>query len=283
MGGIPEPKKLRDITILSYFGQCVSGVGNENLRKNLLRATTPYVVSWDDVSVQVLHTTISSYSIPKVFNMSLVGLGQILNKNIDITSLKPDDKVEHPTCSNISLNPNAPEFVPGGSEIQSQAEQNTSDNNQKNSVNSSEHEVESLRPPKLLPHTQICRNLGFGFVRGIDTQKRLFYVITPLPLQEMQFVNCLTMGAVTLPNGIIGSQAVQIDSKKNSMHSKRTLNIKRMTKYQQSGYNHEWQKENNVPYLATKPETSLNHNLYSSPFSEPWQRYSKPKFQESID
>ena len=54
-------------------------------------------------------------------------------------------------------------------------------------------------------------------MRGIDTQKRLFYVITPLPLQEMQFVNCLTMGAVTLPNGIIGSQAVQIDSKKNSM------------------------------------------------------------------
>ena len=65
--------------------------------------------------------------------------------------------------------------------------------------------------------------------------------------------------------------------------SKRTLNIKRMTKYQQSGYNHEWQKEYNLPYLATKPETSLNHNLYSSPFSEPWQRYSKPKFQESID
>ena len=111
-------------------------------------------MSWDDVAVQVLHTTISSYSIPKVFNMSLVGLGQILNKNIDITSLKPDDKVEHPTCSNISLNPNAPEFVPGGLEIQSQAEQNTSDNNQKNSVNSSEHEVESLRPPKLLPHTR---------------------------------------------------------------------------------------------------------------------------------
>ena len=25
--GIPEPKKLRDITILSYFGQCISGQG----------------------------------------------------------------------------------------------------------------------------------------------------------------------------------------------------------------------------------------------------------------
>ena len=53
-------------------------------------------------------------------------------------------------------------------------------------------------------------------MRGIDTQKRLFYVVTPLPLEEMQFVNCLTMGAVTLPNGIIGNQAVQIDTK-NSM------------------------------------------------------------------
>ena len=59
--------------------------------------------------------------------------------------------------------------------------------------------------------------------------------------------------------------------------------MRRMAKYQQSGYNHEWQKDNNVPYLATKPETSSNHNSYSSPFSEPWQRYSKPKFQESTD
>ena len=129
-------------------------IGNENLRKNLLRAATPYVVSWDDVAVQVLHTTISSYSIPKVFNMSLVGLGQILNKNLDITSVRPDDKVEHPTSSNISLNPKAPEFVPGRSEIRSHAEQNTSENNVKNVKHSNEHEVEPLRPPKLLPHTR---------------------------------------------------------------------------------------------------------------------------------
>ena len=112
------------------------------------------MVSWDDVAVQVLHTTISSYSIPKVFNMSLVGLGKILNENIDVTSVKANDKLEHPTSSNISLNPNAPEFVPGGSEIQSQAEQNTSENNVKNIVHSSEHEVEPLRPPKLLPNTR---------------------------------------------------------------------------------------------------------------------------------
>ena len=86
--------------------------------------------------------------------MSLVGLGKILNENIDITSVKPDDKLEHPASSNIFLNPNAPEFVPGGSEKQSQAEQHTSENNVKNIVHSSEHEVEQLRPPKLLPNTR---------------------------------------------------------------------------------------------------------------------------------
>ena len=31
MWGIPEPKKLRDITILSYFGQCCPKAGKINL------------------------------------------------------------------------------------------------------------------------------------------------------------------------------------------------------------------------------------------------------------
>ena len=56
-------------------------------------------------------------------------------------------------------------------------------------------------------------NIGFGFIRGIDTKKRLFYVVTPLAPEEMQLINCITMGAVTLPEGIIGSQATNINQK----------------------------------------------------------------------
>jgi hypothetical protein len=58
-------------------------------------------------------------------------------------------------------------------------------------------------------------NIGFGFVRGVDTEKRLFYVVTPVPPEEMEFVNCLTLGALTLPTGIIGSQAAQLMQSSN--------------------------------------------------------------------
>ena len=59
-------------------------------------------------------------------------------------------------------------------------------------------------------------NVGFGFVRGIDTEKRLFYIVTPLLPEEMQFVNCITIGAVTLPTGVISSQAQRLDKTSNS-------------------------------------------------------------------
>ena len=44
---------------------------------NMLKAAIPYEVSWDDVGVQVLHTTVSQASLPKLLNMSLVGLGEV--------------------------------------------------------------------------------------------------------------------------------------------------------------------------------------------------------------
>ena len=67
------------------------------------------------------------------------------------------------------------------------------------------------RPPNLVSQQAISRNLGFGFVRGVDNQKRLFYVVTPVPPEEMQSVNCLTLGAIILPTGIIGSQAANLN------------------------------------------------------------------------
>ena len=62
----------------------------------------------------------------------------------------------------------------------------------------------------------VSLNVGFGFVRGIDTEKRLFYIVTPLLPEEMQFVNCITIGAVTLPTGVISSQAQRLDKTSNS-------------------------------------------------------------------
>ena len=63
--------------------------------------------------------------------------------------------------------------------------------------------------------SEICRNIGFGFVRGVDTEKRIFYVVTPIGLEEMQLVNCLSMGAVTLPTGIIGNQTEQYNQEQS--------------------------------------------------------------------
>ena len=38
----------------------------------------------------------------------------------------------------------------------------------------------------------------------------------------------------------------------------------------------------NLPYLVTHagPNSRQNHGSSATPFSAPWQRYSKPKFQE---
>ena len=42
---------------------------------------------------------------------------------------------------------------------------------------------------------------------------------------------------------------------------------------------------NNLPYLVTHagPKTGQNPGLSATPFSAPWQRYSKPKYQEQTE
>ena len=132
--------------------------GNENISRNLLQAVTPYVVSWDDVAVQVLHTTISSFSIPKLFNMSLVGLGQIQTRDIDQTSMKHREPGsvtmnKDQRRPNISLNPRAPEFVPGTATGKQIAEKDIHvpvSTNDDITNTSKENKNEPLRPPKLL-------------------------------------------------------------------------------------------------------------------------------------
>ena len=78
----------------------------------MLRAATPYLVSWDDVSVQVLQANISAPSIPKLLNMSLVGLGQLKD---DQESLSKDSNLplNNSEPTNSLLNSSANLLTPG--------------------------------------------------------------------------------------------------------------------------------------------------------------------------
>ena len=48
--------------------------------------------------------------------------------------------------------------------------------------------------------------IGFGFVRGVDIPQKLFYVVTPLGIEDLAQVNCLSVGNIHLPKGIIVNQ-----------------------------------------------------------------------------
>ena len=170
--GIPEPAKLRDIVILSYFGHLYRGDSSK-----FLLGVKPFKVSWSDVHVQVLHSPdIKIAQVPALLNMSLVSLGILQDPK-----LVSEEGLVSPEAS-VDI-------------------------------------------------------VGFGFVRGVDVGQKLFYVVTPLRLDELKQVNCLSVGAVGLPKGIILSQ-------------KKT--------------------QNKVPYRSDPSKQTI-------PLAQPWQRYSKPK------
>ncbi|KAM5248735.1 polynucleotide 5'-hydroxyl-kinase NOL9 [Ctenodactylus gundi] len=62
------------------------------------------------------------------------------------------------------------------------------------------------RGPILLAQTPICDCLGFGICRGIDMEKRLYHILTPVPPEELRTVNCLLVGAVSIPHCVFKSQ-----------------------------------------------------------------------------
>jgi len=149
--GIPEPSKLRDIVILSYFGQLHSH--SRRGADFFLQGVKPFKVSWADIRVQVLHCPegiTAASQVPALLNMSLVSLGKLV-----------DDQTETTTAEGLHL-------------VGEEASVDT---------------------------------LGFGFVRGIDTGQKLLYVVTPLRLKELKHVDCLSVGAVGLPKGIVLSQS----------------------------------------------------------------------------
>ncbi|XP_062449254.1 polynucleotide 5'-hydroxyl-kinase NOL9 [Rhea pennata] len=60
--------------------------------------------------------------------------------------------------------------------------------------------------PVLLTQTPVCDCLGFGIVRGVDMEKKLYHILTPVPPENLRLVNCLLLGNIAVPNCILVSQ-----------------------------------------------------------------------------
>eukprot|EP01083_Nonionella_stella_P210108 760985_1 len=45
----------------------------------------------------------------------------------------------------------------------------------------------------------ICNALGLGLIRAIDTEKKLFYVLTPVPSDQLSSVNLFLRGNIETP------------------------------------------------------------------------------------
>ncbi|KAL2773434.1 polynucleotide 5'-hydroxyl-kinase NOL9, partial [Daubentonia madagascariensis] len=60
--------------------------------------------------------------------------------------------------------------------------------------------------PILLAQTPICDCLGFGICRGIDMEKQLYHILTPVPPEELRTVNCLLVGAISVPQCVFKNQ-----------------------------------------------------------------------------
>ncbi|KFQ10339.1 Polynucleotide 5'-hydroxyl-kinase NOL9, partial [Leptosomus discolor] len=64
--------------------------------------------------------------------------------------------------------------------------------------------------PVLLTQTPVCDCLGFGIVRGVEMEKKLYHVLTPVPPENLRAVNCLLLGNVAIPNCVlVGQQGVE--------------------------------------------------------------------------
>ncbi|XP_072442505.1 polynucleotide 5'-hydroxyl-kinase NOL9 [Chiloscyllium punctatum] len=60
--------------------------------------------------------------------------------------------------------------------------------------------------PVLLPKPPMCDCFGIGIIRGINLEKRLYYILTPVPVAKLKQVNCLLIGAITIPHSLFKNQ-----------------------------------------------------------------------------
>ncbi|CAM5167138.1 unnamed protein product [Eretmochelys imbricata] len=60
--------------------------------------------------------------------------------------------------------------------------------------------------PVLLTQTPVCDCLGFGIIRGIDMERKLYHILTPVPPENLRLVNCLLLGNITIPDCVFTNQ-----------------------------------------------------------------------------
>ncbi|XP_010873621.2 polynucleotide 5'-hydroxyl-kinase NOL9 [Esox lucius] len=60
--------------------------------------------------------------------------------------------------------------------------------------------------PVLLSQTPVCPCVGLGVLRGVDMIRGLYFLVTPVAPSVLRQVNCLLLGAVSLPNVLFTGQ-----------------------------------------------------------------------------
>ncbi|XP_020507018.2 polynucleotide 5'-hydroxyl-kinase NOL9 [Labrus bergylta] len=66
--------------------------------------------------------------------------------------------------------------------------------------------ITSRGGPVVLSQAPICPCVGFGVLRGIDMERGLYLLLTPVDPSILRKVNCLLLGSLSLPSCIITSQ-----------------------------------------------------------------------------
>lgn len=52
----------------------------------------------------------------------------------------------------------------------------------------------------------VCSVCLPGICRGIDMEKRLYHILTPVAPEQLRNVNCLLVGAISIPHCVLKSQ-----------------------------------------------------------------------------
>ncbi|CAI9617378.1 unnamed protein product [Staurois parvus] len=60
--------------------------------------------------------------------------------------------------------------------------------------------------PVILTQTPICDCLGFGIIRGINMERKVYHILTPIPPATLRLVNCLQIGNISIPHSIFKNQ-----------------------------------------------------------------------------
>ncbi|XP_027867218.1 polynucleotide 5'-hydroxyl-kinase NOL9 [Xiphophorus couchianus] len=66
--------------------------------------------------------------------------------------------------------------------------------------------VTSKGGPVILSQATLCPCVGFGVLRGIDTARGLYFLLTPVDPSVLRNVNCLLLGTISLPSCILTEQ-----------------------------------------------------------------------------